>query len=86
MLYRTKVILQSHLNFVIACLDIGAIPKGLTIEKTPVIPGAGDMKRLLSIWGKTLSKTSRILLKHLKHHYRMTLLTTNSKIQQKNPD
>ena len=81
-LYRTKVKLQAHLNFVPTCLDLDVIPRGLVIKKTPVVPEVGDMKRLSSIWENTLQKNSRILLKHLKYHYRMTLLTTNSKMQQ----
>ena len=68
--------------FVITCLDLDLIPRGLTIQKTPVVLGGGNVRRLLSIWEKTLQKTSRILLKHLKHYYKTTLLTTNSKIWQ----
>ena len=85
-LYRTKVKLQSHLNFVMTYFDLDVIPRGLTIKKTPVVLGAGDMRRLLSIWEKTLHKTLHILLKHFKHYYRTTLLTTNSKKRQKNSD
>ena len=81
-LYRTKVKLQAHLNFVSTCLGLDVIPRGLVIKKTPVVPEAGDVKRLSSIWEKTLCKTSHILLKHLKHYYRTTLLATSSKIRQ----
>ena len=79
-LYRTNAKFQSHLNFTTACLDRDLIPKGLTIKKTLVVAGAGDVNRLLSIWQRTLRKTSRILLKHLKHYYRTTLLAISRKI------
>ena len=81
-LCRTKVKLQAHLNFVSTCLDLDVIPRGLVIQKTPIVPEVGDVKRLSSIWESTLQKTSHILLKHRKRYYRKTLLATNSKLRQ----
>ena len=81
-IYRTKVKVQAHFNFLSNFLDFDVIPRGLVMQKTPVVPEVGDVKRLLSIGESTLQKTSHILFNHLKHYYTTSLLTTNSNLRQ----
>ena len=70
-LYEKKALHQSHLDFIIACLDNNVIPKGLIIKKVPFVANELDFRRsLLTRWNKTLRKVSQLLLKHLKHYHR----------------
>ena len=65
-LNNKKALHQARLNFIIACLDNSVIPKGLEIEKVPLV--AGELvprDHLLTKLNSTLKETSQLLLKHL---------------------
>ena len=82
-LHRKKALHQAHLNFIIACLNSSAIPKGLEIKKVPLVAGEPVSRRnLLKKWNNTLRKTSQILLRHLKSYHKSVLVHLKDEIRQ----
>ena len=82
-LYRKQALHQSHLYFIIACLDNNIIPRGLTTKKVPLVAKGVDFEwGLLAKWHKTLRKTSRLLLGHLKFHHRAQVLELTKEIKK----
>ena len=82
-LYKKEALHQSHLNFIIACLDNNVTPKGLQIKKVSLVASELTPRRnLLAKWNNTLRKASQLLLKHLKYYHKSVLIDLQNEIRK----
>ena len=64
-----------------SCLRHHAIPKGLRLKTTPLVPKIESIQHTLETkWAAVLNNTSSVLLKHLKMYHRHTISILTKKI------
>ena len=88
-LNNKKSLHQARLNFIIACLDNSVIPKGLEIEKVPLVaarrtcsqrPSSDEIEQYIKRDFSITSQTSE--LKHLKSYYKSILIHLKDEIMK----